>query len=303
MNDVFWYRAFGLLIRSEIELPEYRPHQAGTPDVTIQLSEEPLLLRQEFESRNVPIGTHLTDDGVLLHVDHAGDMIIRDGHQILVKPLPDAEPNFLRLYLVGSAMGILFHQRRQFIFHGAAVLLGNGASVFVGPSGAGKSTLAAHLAAAGYRALADDTLPLREEDEKIIVWPGAEMFKMWGDALEGLGRATDDLTQVSERYGKYFLSNPMVAPDAPAEVREVFVLEHGDRFEITPISGLDAIAALNENTYRPEMIGFLGNEAGYLAQLGSLCQKLDFYRFTRPKDASRMSEGIEMLSRHWSTRT
>ncbi|MEM7212360.1 MAG: hypothetical protein AAF479_10790 [Pseudomonadota bacterium] len=307
MSDVFLYRAFGLLIRSELELPEYRPHMSGKPegdtevDIEIKLDTEPLCLRQEFERREVPIGTHLTDDGVLLHVDHVGDMIIRDGCQILVAPLPDAEMNYLRLYLVGSAMGILFHQRRQFIFHGAAVLTDHGASVFVGHSGAGKSTLAAHLASAGFPTLADDTLPLREEDGTILVWPGAELFKMWDDALTGLGEDPSGLTQVSARYGKYFLMNPQVAPDAPAEVTEVIVLEQGDAFSLEPISGLDAIAALNENTYRPEMIGFLGTEASYLLQLGSLCQRLSLYRFTRPRDAGRLPEAVDFLRNHWST--
>ena len=154
----------------------------------------------------------MTDDGVLLHVDDAGDFLIRSGTGITISPLPGAAMNVVRLYLAGSAMGVLFHQRGQFIFHGAAVLTGHGASVFVGDSGAGKSTLAAHLALSGFPVLSDDTLPVLEQGDACLVWPGAEVFKMWRDALEGLGTGTGGLPYVGQRYGKYFLENPTAAP-------------------------------------------------------------------------------------------
>lgn len=300
MSAPYTYRAFGLNIRSEIELPEYRAAAIDDADIVILCNESARALRQSLEADVPDIrGAHLTDQGVLLHVERVGDFIIREGREITVSPLPDVEINFLRLYLIGSAMGMLFHQRQQFIFHGAAVLSPKGVSVFVGPSGAGKSTLTAHLARAGHPAFSDDTLPLFEKDGKIVVWPGAQVFKMWADALEGLDQQTGDLPQVSQRYGKYFLQNPLSAPDAPVEVTEVFVLERGTEFAFQPIHGLEAIKALNDNTYRPEMIGFLGIEGDYLRQLGQLSQRLRLTRFIRPDDPAQLPQAVERLRQRW----
>ncbi len=296
----YWYRAFGQLIRSDIEIPEYRPYSEGTPDITISLDDEPRMIRNVIERTKPQIcGGHMTDDGVLLHFEDVGDFLIRNGNEITISPLPDTSMNVVRLFLAGSAMGVLFHQRGQYIFHGAAVLTPEGASVFVGESGAGKSTLAAHLAHAGLPVLSDDTLPLFEQDDGYVVWPGAEVFKMCKDALDGLGTGTEGLPFVGERYGKYFLGNPASAPDAPAKINEVFILKHGAAFDISPIDGLDAIAALNAHTYRREIIPLLGQEKRYLAQLGAICQKLSFYRFTRPNAASRLPEAVEVLKGHW----
>jgi energy-coupling factor transporter ATP-binding protein EcfA2 len=300
MSEHSWYRAFGLLIRSDLTIPEYRPAKPGDADIVIRSDNFARKLRDRLETGVADIrGAHLTDQGVLLHVERVGDFFIHDGREIYLTPMPEVEIELLRLYLIGSVMGTLFHQRGTFILHGAAVLTPRGVSAFVGPSGAGKSTLAAHLAAAEHPVLADDTLPLFEQSGHVLAWPGAQVFKMWDDALQGLGRGTDDLAQVSRRYGKFFLANPMVAKDAPEKVKEVFVLEHGLEFSIQPISSIDAISALNDNTYRREFIGLLGREQDYLKQLGRLTGALKFYRFTRPDDAARIPESVGILQSHW----
>ena len=302
MSGHRWYRAFGLLIRSDITIPEYRSAKPGTPDITIGSSDAAREARQDIERQGIDVrGAHLLEDGMLLHVERVGDFIIRNGSEIELSPLPDAEMNFLRLYLVGSVMGTLFHQRGQFIFHGAAILAQDQVSVFVGDSGTGKSTLISHLTLAGYPALADDTLPVLEDTDGFLAWPGAQVFKMWEDAIQSIGKSAEGLTQVSQRYGKYFLENPCSAPDRATPVAEVFVLQHGPGFSIEPLGGLQAIAALNEHTYRREFIGFLGQDERYFAQLSRLVEKLRFYRFVRPNDASRLPEAIAALEKHWTT--
>ena len=301
MRDQFWYRAFGLLICSDLEIPEYRPCAAGEADIVIRTGTLAAQIRLDLETTVQDIrGAHLTEHGMLLHVERVGDFIIRDGCEIDISPLPEVEINLMRLYLIGSVMGTLFHQRGQFIFHGAAVLAQDSVNVFVGPSGAGKSTLTAHLATAGFPVLADDTLPVTIREEEVVAWPGAQVFKMWEDALQGVGETPVGKSQVSRRYGKYFMDNPLAAPDRPAVVKSVYVLEHGDDFSITPLDGLDVITVLNENTYRREFIGFLGFEARYLEQIGMLAGALRFYRFSRPDDPARLPEAVEFLKANWA---
>lgn len=302
MSGPHWYRAFGLCIRSDIELPEYRTAPAGDADITVLRDDDALNLRQSLApSAPQASGAFVTEHGVLLHITGICDLLIRDGSEIKVSPVPGVEMNLLRLYLIGSAMGTLLHQRQHFIFHGAAVSSPIGVSVFVGPSGAGKSTLTAHLTRAGYPAFSDDTLPLFEQQDQIVVWPGAQVFKMWEDALDGLDQTTANLTKVSQRYGKYFLQNPLSPPDEPAPVSEVFVLERGDDFAFQPMHGLDAIQAMNQNTYRPEIIGILGQDAIYLKQLGQLVRKLRITRFIRPDDPQRLPEAIQHLQDRWKS--
>ncbi|NEX18412.1 MAG: hypothetical protein C1943_17865 [Halochromatium sp.] len=81
---------------------------------------------------------------------------VQDGREILVDPLPDADPGDVRLWLLGTALGALLHQRGLLPLHVSALALSGGAYAFCGDSGAGKSTLAAALHRRGLALLTDD---------------------------------------------------------------------------------------------------------------------------------------------------
>ena len=76
--------------------------------------------------------------------------------------VPDAN---IRLYLLGSAMGVLLHQRGLLPLHANAVEIDGKAFAFMGASGSGKSTLAAWFHDHGYRIIADDVCAVRFETE------------------------------------------------------------------------------------------------------------------------------------------
>ena len=297
----YWYRAFGQLIRADFEIPEYRPHREGVPDISIRLGDAPRRVREHLETVKPQIcGGHLTDDGVLLHFQDAGDFLIRNGNEITVAPLPGASMNVVRLFLAGSAMGVLFHQRGQYIFHGAAVLTEQGASVFVGESGAGKSTLAAHLAHAGFPVLSDDTLPLFERDGGYVVWPGAETFKMWRDALAGLGTGTDGLPFVGQRYGKYFLTNPVPAPGPACPDRWRIHPVHRRRLRHRTPYRLGCHFSAERAHLSPRVHPLSGTGRALSGPAGrDLPEPLLLPVHPAGHDATRLPEAVQALRRHW----
>jgi len=66
------------------------------------------------------------------------------------------KPADVRLFLLGSAIGALMHQRGLLVLHGSTVKVGDECVVFLGSSGVGKSTLATQLRHRGYACLGDD---------------------------------------------------------------------------------------------------------------------------------------------------
>ncbi|MEM9060247.1 MAG: hypothetical protein AAGD13_07260 [Pseudomonadota bacterium] len=303
MSDPYWYRAFGMLIGSELDLPEYYPAEPGQPDVTIELGQAPLDIRLGLEAEGREFkGFVLLEDGrSFLHVERVGDFLIEDGREIVMAPLQDVEPGFLRLYLTGSAMGMLFYQRGQFVLHGAAVQQPSGISVVVGPSGAGKSTLAAHLAQSGYFILTDDTLPLTETPGGFLGWPGARLFKLWEDTLTNLDEASGALEMISNRYGKYYVPNRSVPPHESSALREIIVLDIGDEISIEQLSGIDALKTVSDNMYRRELIPHLGLDAHYFRMLSRLCAETEVCRLTRPMDRAAIPETIRALEARWQS--
>lgn len=303
MGPPFWHRGHGLLFRSEVYLPEFADASEGDADVVVRLGPEAIQARGKADhAKGAFAGFVSTPSGPVLPVPEIADFLVRDGREILITPAEGHEPGMMRLYLHGSAMGMLFHQRGQLVLHGAAVLHDHGITVFTGPSGAGKSTLAAHLGRQGFAVLADDTLPLsRARSGEFQAWPGSRVFKLWEDALAGIGVPEGALQSIGSRFDKFLFTNPSVAPDRPAPLSEIILLDRDDGPpRLTEVVGLEALGLVAENAYRPEYVPLLGQNASHFKLAAELSGAVPIFRLTRPWDAARMPETIACLEAHWA---
>ncbi len=96
------------------------------------------------------------DGQFLLRVADVAAYYVTNGGQIVVQPDGKESGHLSRLYLLGTAMGVLLMQRGMVPMHGSTVDINGGGVVFTGVSGAGKSTMAAGLRRLGHSLLADD---------------------------------------------------------------------------------------------------------------------------------------------------
>ena len=300
------YRGYGLNIHSEMWLPEFLPAEhAAQPDITIRLGDpdEPAFaLGREAEAYDF---TPLPEPagGFRLRITEVARFHVRGGNEIAVLPDDDANEGLLRLFLIGSAMGMALHQRGLMVMHGATVLTPQGtASIFVGDSGAGKSTLAAALGLAGHAILGDDTMVVSPGPMGFEVWPGSRVFKLWQNSLDHFGEAVGNLTKIENRTDKFFWPNRSHAPDRAAPLTEIIHLatgEPGSEPEFRELDGIHALRLIAENTYRPGYVGLLGRTSEHFRQCASLGARLRVGRLTRPRDLSRLEDGIRLLEAAW----
>jgi hypothetical protein len=184
-RDRYAYSCFGLHIRSEMTLPElgsrYQDAEAAAgPAIDIKLGPVPLELPDSH--RNLR-SMQVADGTVQLNVHDVARYRIRDGREITVEPEPDSTQRNVRLFLLGSAIGVLCHQRGLLPLHANAIVANGSAVAFVGGSGAGKSTLAAHFSRAGYQVLCDDICVVScDESGRPFAWPGLPRLKLWQEA-------------------------------------------------------------------------------------------------------------------------
>jgi len=307
------YRGFGLSIVSDFELPEYLPAPlADPPDLSIRKAPEAWQVWEESE-RVIGRFTPAPLGGNVLRLEGIGVFHVRDGRDMAVAAEPGADPGMVRLFIIGSAMGMLMHQRGVFVLHGATVALDGAARMFVGDSGAGKSTLAARLGRAGCTVLGDDTMALWElPADKTAgqggrwLWPGSRVFKLWGDSLAAMGLDSSGLDPLANRLDKYHVPNPGPEADLVAAARtgarlvEILVLEAGDGPpRIEPLEGIRALEAIARNTYRHEYVHMLGHETEHFRQCAALARDVPVGRLTRPWDPERFDETVELLLGRW----
>ena len=255
---------------------------------------------------------------LILSVDGVGRYRIDRGREILVDPAPGVSERNLRVYLLGSAMGALLHQRGLIPLHANAIAFDGRAVAFLGHSGAGKSTLAAWFAARGHQVLCDDVCAIRfDEAGAALALPGVPRLRLWEDALTRSGRAASDYERSFDGQEKYDVPVAGARPDRPLPLAACYLLAgapseprdpagSGDGAEsvepgpegITRLTGRDAVEALVANTYRGSFLRKLGGTERHLRQCLALARNVPVYRARRRWGEEAFDAEAELLARH-----
>ncbi|RNL63229.1 hypothetical protein EFK50_16175 [Nocardioides marmoriginsengisoli] len=267
------------MLRSDLDLPDLGAplETSDAPDVTIRFGP---LEPPPAGTDPLPYGLWRTGDRCGVEVPDVGRYEARAGREVVIDPVPGADPKAIRLFLLGSVMGAVMMQRDHLVLHGNAVRIGDACAVVVGHSGAGKSTLAAEFDRRGYDVLSDDVVPVDADGNAL---PGYPRIKLWDDALERLGVGTDGLERINDDHEKFQL--PLRRAElAPLPVRWIYVLERHTGTELTtePVRGAATFGLLHEHTYRNELVHGPDAVARHLQQCARLVAGARVTRVQRP---------------------
>lgn len=279
------YSCFDFRLRCEFALPELSAAAAAdaSPLVEIRLGHVPVALAVETPPET---GLEVMDGNALLTVPDTARYLVSDGTKITIEPLPGATPRMLRLFLLGSALGILAAQRGLLLLHANAVVVDGAVVAFAGPSGTGKSTLAAWFERAGYEVVADDVCAIRFDESGLpVAWPGLPRIKLWGEAIGALGIETSALEPVIDGLDKYQipLRTKGSAP-RPIPFRALCILARtagNGPGSIDKLAGRAAFEAIIAQTYRGKYLGPLGLSAQHFAQASQLAARAEVLAVTR----------------------
>lgn len=245
------YHAFGLRIASELELPELHRGE-GPADVTIRYrpSDDPPLMTGDFWLDVSPgrVSNRLEDI----------QFTVTDGDTVLVETYPSTPAEDIRVWLLGSVMAAVLHQRDYLPIHANVIALAHdSAAAFAGQSGAGKSTLAGWFEARGRRVLTDDLCAIRlGPDDVPKLYEGIPRLKLWSDALSQFGRSEAGLEKVSSGLDKFHVptgGSRRIGSLEPLRLERIYLLdkaEDGADFRIVPLQGAEAATEVLANAFR-----------------------------------------------------
>lgn len=296
--EFFYYRAYGLYIKSEIELEELSissPFDELTCDVTIKIGkidgdDHSDLMRLHPQVRVGP-------GKLWLDITDISAYNVSNGCEIIVQPHTDADPGAIALFLLGSCMGALLWQRGFTVLHGNAIRIEDAVAVCVGHSGAGKSTLAAEFARRGHEIISDDVVAI---DDDVMTKPGIGRIKLWQKSLDYFQIENRNLARIRKGEDKFSLKFAPSDPDTALPVRWVFVLEPDDCATpcITPLRGSDGLSALLEHSYRRELIKGLGLQTTHFKNCAKILSKTTLARLRRPVSGFQVHELCEAIIQH-----
>lgn len=294
------YTVFGLRVRSSLPLPELFPATGcGEADVLIDSG--------GIEAPESTPGLTVANDGLLLTVPEVGRFLISDGRSIRAEPMNGVDPRNVRLFLLGSAFGVLLHQRGLLPLHANAIEVDSNAFAFSGASGAGKSTLAAWFHDRGFRLVADDVCVVRFDSHgKAQACPGLPRLRLWLDALEKTGRASAGLhrSYAGSAAGLDKFDVPLGWETMRSEnipLRAVYLLDEGESFAISRLRGVEAAQVIFENTYRGSYLAAANAHRMHWQSAVRLAQHTPVFRIARSMRTDRFESECERLLEHLSS--
>ncbi|MCX8477812.1 MAG: hypothetical protein MT490_18655 [Sphingomonas sp.] len=292
------YSLFGLNLRSEIPLPELQPLPHEDIDAISITIGRVAPLEGVSETSHTLMSTA---EGAIIAVAGVGRFCIRAGCEIVVDADPSTSDRNVRLFLLGSAMGALLHQRAMLPLHANVVDVGGRAVGFLGASGAGKSTLAAAFHDRSYQILSDDICVVTRGDNGHLAEPGIPRLRLWRDAVERSGRCPSSYERAFDELDKYTvgIARESRASAIPLQALYLLMREEGATdFAIRQLAGVEALKALMVNTYRGIFLQTIGDPRKHFQACLRLNEEVPLFALSRPWDTARIDETITRVEGH-----
>ncbi|MFB5674553.1 aldolase [Paenibacillus terreus] len=284
-NNSAIYKAFGLTISSDFPLPELHELPCCHEDhvhIVIQKADLSQLWNTFAGQQNK---FAVKDNTVMFQLPDVGTFCIQGGESIRVSPAEGVDPNKVRLYILGTCLGVALLQRKTLPLHGSAIAIDGRVYAVVGQSGAGKSTLASVLLKRGYQLLSDDVIAVTfTQDNTPLVIPSYPQQKLWRESLDQLGMEIAAFQPLFERETKFAVPVASHFYSEPLPLAGIFELVHAqdDQIGIHRIKGLESLFVLNRHTYRKSVVASLGLSEWHFNTSVRLLSRIGVFRLQRP---------------------
>ncbi|AQG78239.1 HPr kinase/phosphorylase [Spirosoma montaniterrae] len=227
-----FYSAYGLTIDSEVVLSPLAQISPAPADLFVRYapitpgpaSEPTKIYRAGMQARFAQDGP----DRLWLFWPPSLSFMALDGRELLVDANAD-DPDWIALFTLSEAIGLILFQRGNFLLHGSAVNLSGQGVVFIGEPGAGKSTTAAAFAQQGHALISDDLVCIHiDAAGKPWLIPAFPQLKIWETTVNGLQVAKTHLTPVREGVNKYAWQESLAFASSAVPLSHIFVLQPPD---------------------------------------------------------------------------
>jgi hypothetical protein len=293
---MYTYKAYQLNIHAEFSIPEFPTgDETALPDVVIHQGAVPAEL-ENVSGKGVVY--QATANKFLLTMQDLARYLVQNGNEIIVEPAPDSLESDMRVFLLGSCIGALLHQRGLLVIHAGAVYTEKGAVLFTGPSGIGKSTLLGELLRRGYKMMVDDVCGVvLDAAGAPLVLPGYPRTRLWSDSVHKLEQDIQEMVRTRPNMEKYERQAPEQYWDQPAPLRRIYLLSTSNKDELylKAVPRIHTFRIVLHNTYRQQFLDGLEMRAPHFNLISAVAKQTGVTHVTRPSQLFRLTELADLI--------
>lgn len=295
---MFYYKIYGLIVKSELELPEafeVNENEVDKVDINIKLENIQKDIIALIDAGRVA-GYRPKD--MWFRIENVGIFHIKNGDAISVQIFDNANLDKVRVFIMGSSLGMLLLEREEIAIHGGTIIVDNKAVIITGDSGAGKTTLTSCFRENGYKFLADDVSALSFIDDQIYVEPALPIQKLCKDALTNFGHDINKLKRIDDEREKYVLPLKDIFQINHCVLNGIFevVPYDGEVVKIEEIKGHEKFKLILKNIYRFFVFDFCVVPPMIIKKCLMTAEKTRIYRVYRPNDKFTVNEQMEIIT-------
>lgn len=288
------YRAFGLTVIAEIELPELSPAERTSQEKADVVVKRGTVNRPTGIDSETTFHYESSEEYLLLYP--AADVLIKDGRQIVVDPAQKTPAEVIRHLVLGPAFNYLLHQRNVLVLHASVVAIDGTAVAFVGDSGQGKTTTASAFLRDGHRVLSDDVAAITFESGSPAVRSGYPSIKLDPALVAQFDLDVEEPSQICPNRDRHFYGLRHDQPSEPIPLERVYLLQDGDALEIASIPSQEQLMELIRNTYIVAILGGEGEASANFSQCATLKRTTDVRKLHRPRNLDVLSDVVEAVT-------
>jgi len=288
---IYKYSAFGLTIDSEFSLPELA-YGKGAADADIVNGAVP------YDACDPDTTYIMSRANFTFKIEGVAKYSIQNGRRIVVEPYEQADPQTIRVYLLGTGIGMLLIQKGLVPVHGSAVAINGKAVIFTGGCGAGKTTLCSWFQKCGYGFLSDDISAIRLNSGGIpMVQPAFSQQRICKDAAAQLGVNIEGLPPACLQDDKYIISPKDLFINRQMPLQSIVEITEAETGAVTlkKITGLEKIHHLMKNIYCFLLYEEMGFSKAYFEQCMRIVQQIEVYQLIRPKGIFSAEEQMGLV--------
>lgn len=291
----YYYRIYGLKIRSEVRLDEAFEIIDEDYEVDIQYGCIP---KDEYLDQCAKeVRCLVSNNRKWFRYDDIGEFYIEKGTLIIIEANSNSDENVIRSIILGPCFGSILYQRKILSIHGAAMVWNDIAVIISGESGAGKSTISTALRKQGWLFLADDTVAITSEDGCLYAHPAYPQQKLCLDTAIEFGHDIKQLTLINEERQKYAVNVKDIFCSSRKVIKAMVCLEVNDMDQliINEVKGNAKLEYIIKNLYAYYDYKDMGMSAYDFGQCLEMTRKIPIFRVKRPLNLKSQRQIIDNI--------